>query len=68
MGAVLDIKFPRDPEDEYPFNALLEELVDAISTASASLDLDHIPGQREPAKLPLVAPTSDLCEDDPDKP
>ena len=68
VDAVLDIKFPRDPEDEYPFNALLEELADAISTASASLNLDRIPGQRELAKPPLVAPTTDPGEDDPDKP
>ena len=69
VDAVLDLKFPRDPEDEYPFNALLGELADAISTAaSASLSFDHIPGQRELAKPPLVAPTTDLCVDDPDKP
>lgn len=69
VDAVLDIKFPRDPEDEYPFNALLGELADAISTAaSASLILDRIPGQRELAKPPLVAPTTNLGEDEPDKP
>jgi distribution and morphology protein 31 len=69
VDAVLDIKFTRDPEDEYPFNALLGELADAISTAaSASLILDRIPGQRELAKPPLVAPTTDLAEDEPDKP
>ena len=68
VDAVLDIKFPRDPEDEYPFNALLGELADAISTAaSASLNLDRIPGQRELAKPPLVAPSTDLGEDEPDK-
>ena len=68
VDAVLDIKFPRDPEDEYPFNALLGELADAISTAaSASLNLDRIPGQRELAKPPLVAPSQDLGEDEPDK-
>lgn len=69
VDAVLDIKFPRDPEDEYPFNALLGELADAISTAaSASLNLEHIPGQRELAKPPLVAPSTDMVEDEPDKP
>ncbi|KAF8444859.1 mitochondrial distribution and morphology protein family 31/32 [Boletus edulis BED1] len=68
VDAVLDIKFPCYPEDEYPFNALFEELADAISTASASLNLDRIPGQRELAKPPLVAPTTDLGEDEPDKP
>ena len=69
VDAVLDIKFPRDPEDEYPFNALLGELADAISTAaSASLILDRIPSQRELAKPPLVALTTNLGEDEPDKP
>jgi len=68
VDAVLDIKFPCYPEGEYPFNALFEELADAISTASASLNLDRIPGQRELAKPPLVAPTTDLGEDEPDKP
>lgn len=69
VDAVLDIKFPREPEDEYPFNALLEELADAISTAaSTSLNLDRIPGQKELAKPPLIAPTTDLDQDDPDKP
>lgn len=69
VDAVLDIKFPRDPEDEYPFNVLLGELADAISTAaSASLNIDRIPGQRELAKPPLVAPSSDVIEDEPDKP
>ncbi|KAH0828050.1 mitochondrial distribution and morphology protein family 31/32 [Lanmaoa asiatica] len=69
VDAVLDIKFPRETEDEYPFNALLGELADAISTAaSASLNLDRIPGQRELAKPPLVAPSTDADENEPDKP
>ncbi|KAG8214109.1 putative mitochondrial distribution and morphology protein 31 [Butyriboletus roseoflavus] len=69
VDAVLDIKFPRDPEDEYPFNVLLGELADAISTAaSASLNLDRIPGQRELAKPPLVAPSTDVAEDQPNQP
>jgi distribution and morphology protein 31 len=69
VDAVLDIKFPHDPEDEYPFNALFGELADAISTAaSASLNLEHIPGQRELVKPPLVAPSTDVVEDEPDKP
>lgn len=69
VDAVLDIKFPHDPEDEYPFNALLGELADAISTAaSASLNLERIPGQRELAKPPLVAPSTDVAEDQPNIP
>lgn len=57
VDAVLDIKFPRDAEDEFPLNAILGELADAISiAASASLSIDRIPGQRVLAKPPLRAP------------
>ncbi|KAH7928901.1 hypothetical protein BV22DRAFT_1126125 [Leucogyrophana mollusca] len=60
VDAVLDIKFPRDPEDEFAFNAILGELADAITTAaSASLSIERIPGQRELAKPPLTAPSTD---------
>ncbi|KIJ68057.1 hypothetical protein HYDPIDRAFT_83753 [Hydnomerulius pinastri MD-312] len=58
VDAVLDIKFPRDPEDEFVLNAILGELADAITTAaSASLNIERIPGQRELAKPPLTAPS-----------
>jgi distribution and morphology protein 31 len=58
VDAVLDIKFPRDSEDDFALNAILGELADAITTAaSASLPIDRIPGQRELAKPPLTAPT-----------
>ncbi|KAH0829022.1 hypothetical protein J3R83DRAFT_2476 [Lanmaoa asiatica] len=69
VDAVLNVKFPRETEDEYPFNAPLGELVDAISTAaSASLNLDRIPGQRELAEPPLVAPSTNADENEPEKP
>ncbi|KIY53448.1 mitochondrial distribution and morphology protein family 31/32 [Fistulina hepatica ATCC 64428] len=48
VDAVLDIKFPHDPKDDRPFEALLEDLADAIS--------EHIPGQRELTKPPLTVP------------
>ncbi|KAH7916638.1 mitochondrial distribution and morphology proteins-domain-containing protein [Hygrophoropsis aurantiaca] len=67
VDAVLDIKFPRDPEDDFPFNAILGELADAITTAaSASLNIERIPGQRELAKPPLTAPSSAYTSDDAD--
>ncbi|KAG6335956.1 hypothetical protein ID866_3132 [Astraeus odoratus] len=63
VDAVLDIKFPRDPEDDFPLNAILGELADAITTAAtASLNIDRIPGQRELAKPPLSAPTEESTD------
>jgi distribution and morphology protein 31 len=59
VDAVLDIKFPRDPHDDLPFNAILGEIADAISTSlstNGDLVLDRIPGQRELAKPALSAP------------
>ena len=58
LDAVFDIKFPRYPEDGLPFNTLLEEIADAISTLSTTANplLERIPGQRELAKPPLIAP------------
>jgi len=59
LDAVFDIKFPRDPEDDLPFNAILEEIADAISTSLSTTTnplLERIPGQRELAKPPLIAP------------
>ncbi len=57
VDAVLDIKFPRDPNDELPFNAILGEIADAISTSlSGSQDITRIPGQRELAKPALSVP------------
>lgn len=66
VDAVLDIKFPRDAEDDFALNAILGELADAITTAaaSASLPIERIPGQRELAKPPLTAPTTDDEADD----
>lgn len=61
LDAVLDIKFPRDNDEEMPFNALIGEIADAISTAATSAVADRIPGQRELAKPPLSAP-SDATE------
>ncbi|PFH49738.1 hypothetical protein AMATHDRAFT_62485 [Amanita thiersii Skay4041] len=63
VDAVLDIKFPRDPQDSIALNAILGEIADAITTSLSSsgsgVDLEHerIPGQRELAKPPLTAPS-----------
>ncbi|KAF8629849.1 hypothetical protein AX15_003212 [Amanita polypyramis BW_CC] len=58
VDAVLDIKFPRDPQKD--FNAILGEIADAISTSFSREieDLQRIPGQRELAKPPLSAPST----------
>lgn len=61
VDAVLDIKFPRDQDDEQPLNAFLGELADAISAASSAVS-DRIPGQRELAKPPLSAPEDPVME------
>jgi len=60
VDAVLDIKFPRDPKDELPFNTILEGIADAISTSIS--ETARIPGQRELAKPPLIAPESTEVE------
>ena len=57
VDAVLDIKFPRDPDDRLQFNAILGEIADAISTSLSDSTL--IPGQRELAKPALSAPTDE---------
>lgn len=64
LDAVLDIKFPKDPDDALALNVILEEIADAISnTLSTSPALDplrqRIPGQRELAKPPLSAPDTE---------
>jgi distribution and morphology protein 31 len=59
FDAVLDIKFPRDPKDELPFNAILEEIAGAITSLSETA---RIPGQRELAKPPLFAPETEEME------
>ncbi|KAF9264091.1 hypothetical protein L218DRAFT_249584 [Marasmius fiardii PR-910] len=73
LDAVFDIKFPQDPEHDLPFNAILEEIADAISTTVLSntsdsnpIDpiLQRIPGQRELAKPPLSAPPSEADSSD----
>jgi mitochondrial distribution and morphology protein 31 len=67
VDAVLDIKFPRDPDDLLPFNAILGEIADAISTSLADSTL--IPGQKELAKPALSAPTDEEDkENENDKP
>jgi len=63
VDAVLDIKFPRDPEDELPFNAILGEIADAITTSLSIPDTTRIPGQRELAKPPLSAPEPETDEE-----
>lgn len=68
VDAVLDIKFPRDLDEGFPFNAILEELAGVITTAATvSLNIDRIPGQRELAKPPLSAPFTEESEGDSDK-
>ncbi|KAF8893484.1 mitochondrial distribution and morphology protein-domain-containing protein [Infundibulicybe gibba] len=71
VDAVLDIKFPRDPHDELPFNAILGEIADAISTtlnnnggSNAHPELEPIPGQRGLAKPPLSAPAQGGADGD----
>jgi distribution and morphology protein 31 len=71
VDAVLDIKFPRDPHGDLPFNALLGEIADAISTSikdnmnekdASNTDLKRIPGQRELARPPLSVPEDELSD------
>ncbi|KAH9895112.1 mitochondrial distribution and morphology protein-domain-containing protein [Cubamyces lactineus] len=63
VDAVLDIKFPRDLNEEPGLNALLGELADALTTAASSVaSIERIPGQPQLAKPPLSAP-SDATED-----
>ena len=57
VDAVLDIKFPRDHEDEMPLNAIIGEIADAITTAATTAVAERIPGQKELAKPPLSAPS-----------
>ncbi|KAG7446576.1 uncharacterized protein BT62DRAFT_894412 [Guyanagaster necrorhizus] len=64
VDAVLDIKFPRDPNDSLQFNALLGEIADAITTSFSNPALDLIPGQRELVKPPLTAPEDILPSED----
>jgi mitochondrial distribution and morphology protein 31 len=64
VDAVLDIKFPRDPTDDIPFNVILEEIADAISTSLGPSDShDRIPGQRELTKPALSVPGEDNHHD-----
>jgi distribution and morphology protein 31 len=56
IDAVLDIKFPRE-ETEDALDAILGNIADAISDSISDSALsDLIPGQRELAKPPLLAP------------
>jgi distribution and morphology protein 31 len=57
LDAVLDIKFPHDPNEDLPFNAILGEIADAISVSLTSdITSTRIPGQRELAKPALTVP------------
>ena len=59
VDAVLDIKFPRDPHSKFPFDAILGEIADAITTSFSpepNSELQRIPGQRELAKPALSVP------------
>ncbi|KAG6831766.1 hypothetical protein H0H92_007918 [Tricholoma furcatifolium] len=64
VDAVMDIKFPRDPHDDLPLNAILGEIADAISISLANPELERIPGQRELAKPALSAPRGDERDED----
>lgn len=64
VDAVLDINFPFD-SDDHPFNAILGEIADAISTSLSDSTL--IPGQRVLAKPALSAPTDEEKEVEDDK-
>ncbi|KAG5722873.1 hypothetical protein E4T56_gene11213 [Termitomyces sp. T112] len=64
VDAVMDIKFPRDPHDDLPLNAILGEIADAISTSISNPELECIPGQRELAKPALSAPQGTERDDD----
>ncbi|KAF8871869.1 mitochondrial distribution and morphology protein family 31/32 [Gymnopilus junonius] len=64
VDAVLDIKFPREPNGDVPFNVILGEIADAISTSlSNNADIARIPGQRELAKPALTVPESEEEEE-----
>jgi mitochondrial distribution and morphology protein 31 len=65
VDAVLDLKIPPHPEDGMPLNAILEEIADVISTSLSNVTdpaLERIPGLRELAKPPLVAPEGPTSE------
>lgn len=71
VDAVLDIKFPRDPHSDLPFNAILGEIADAISTSikdnmndqdTSNPVLKRIPGQRELARPPLSVPEDEVFD------
>ncbi|KAG2015405.1 mitochondrial distribution and morphology protein 31 [Coprinopsis cinerea AmutBmut pab1-1] len=66
VDAVLDIKFPRDPQDGLALNAILEEIADAITTSLTNSqeteDTRRIPGNRELAKPPISPPSLELLE------
>lgn len=69
VDAVLDIKFPRDPHEDLPFNAILGEIADAISSLNTNgkdnnPELKRIPGQRELARPPLSVPEDELYDYD----
>lgn len=59
VDAVFDIKFTHDPKDELPFNAILGEIADAISTSLSIPETTRIPGQRELVKPALTAPEAE---------
>ncbi|KAF9010600.1 mitochondrial distribution and morphology protein family 31/32 [Cyathus striatus] len=44
VDAVLDIKFPHDPQDSLQFNVILEEIADAISTSLSNAQNPELNG------------------------
>jgi distribution and morphology protein 31 len=56
LDAVLDIKFPRDADDD-----TLNVLIDALATTAVAIVRERtIPGQRELAKPPLSVPQNNV--------
>ncbi|KAI0044223.1 hypothetical protein FA95DRAFT_1562481 [Auriscalpium vulgare] len=53
LDAVLDIKFPRNPDAD---GDALDVILDALTTTAAAVVAERIPGQRALAKPPLTAP------------
>ncbi|KAI0032108.1 mitochondrial distribution and morphology proteins-domain-containing protein [Vararia minispora EC-137] len=49
LDAVLDLRFPRDPEEVESLDAIILDALNAVT--------EHIPGQKTLAKPPLVAPS-----------
>lgn len=62
LDGVIDVSFPRHPDDEVNFNSVLSEIIDNVSelaSRDAKASRESInPGQRPLAKAPLTAPAA----------